>query len=136
MSIADTLQTLLFTLSHPSELSDEIDESKTSASVIFILDSFDEFLTHSRQALLYNLFDIAQSRKAPIAVICMGRQVNVVDGLEKRVKSRFGGRILQVGRPRTQNEFWEVCQAAMTVDESMAFSKVWNEHIKVFLLFH
>lgn len=134
MSIADTLTTLLFTLSHPTEISDEIDESKTSASVIFILDSFDEFLTHPRQALLYNLFDIAQSRKAPIAVICLGRQVNAIDGLEKRVKSRFGGRILQVGRPNTIEKFWDVCKAALTVEETHSFSRAWNQHIEVISL--
>jgi origin recognition complex subunit 4 len=131
MSFADTLTTLLYTLSHPSEMS-ETDGDVTSASVIFILDSFDEFLTHPRQALLYNLFDIAQSRKAPIAVICLGRQVNAVDGLEKRVKSRFGGRILQVSRPRTLNEFWNVCEAALKVDENLNdFAKDWNRYIDV-----
>jgi origin recognition complex subunit 4 len=131
MSFADTLTTLLYTLSHPSEIS-ETEGDVTSASVIFILDSFDEFLTHPRQALLYNLFDIAQSRKAPIAVICLGRQVNAVDGLEKRVKSRFGGRILQVSRPRTLNEFWNVCEAALKVDENLNdFAKDWNRYIEV-----
>lgn len=133
MSFADTLTTLLYTLSHPSEMI-ETEGNVTSASVIFVLDSFDEFLTHPRQALLYNLFDIAQSRKAPIAVICLGRQVNAVDGLEKRVKSRFGGRILQVGRPRTIEEFWGVCQAALKVDETLNdFATDWNRNIEVFI---
>jgi origin recognition complex subunit 4 len=131
MSFADTLTTLLYTLSHPSEIS-ETERDVTSATVIFVLDSFDEFLTHPRQALLYNLFDIAQSRKAPIAVICLGRQVNAVDGLEKRVKSRFGGRILQVSRPRTLNEFWNVCEAALKVDDDLNdFAKDWNRNIEV-----
>src|SRR5277367_2394236 len=131
MSFADTLTTLLYTLSHPSELSETTTENTTSASVIFILDSFDEFLTHPRQALLYNLFDIAQARKAPIAVICLGRQVNAIDGLEKRVKSRFGGRIQQTSRPTSLEAFWKVCEAALIVEETSAFSKEWNRHVKV-----
>ena len=130
MSFADTLATFLYTLSHPSEFSDT-SEDTTSSSVIFILDSFDEFLSHPRQALLYNLFDIAQSRKAPIAVICLGRQVNVIDGLEKRVKSRFGGRILQVGRPPDRMAFWTVCENALIVDDTPGFAREWNKHIKV-----
>ena len=131
MSFADTLTTLLYTLSHPSELS-ETNEGTTSAPVIFILDSFDEFLSHPRQALLYNLFDIAQSRKAPIAVICLGRQVNAIDGLEKRVKSRFGGRILQVSRPPDRKEFWNACESALTVDDEVSgFANEWNSHIRV-----
>lgn len=133
MSFADTLTSLLYTLSHPSELS-ETEEDITSASVIFILDSFDEFLSHPRQALLYNLFDIAQSRKAPIAVICLGQQVNAIDGLEKRVKSRFGGRILQVSRPSTVKDFWSVCEAALTVDDRFNFAPQWNKHIQVVLI--
>ena len=131
MSFADTLTTLLYTLSHPSELSDTTTENTTSASVIFILDSFDEFLTHPRQALLYNLFDIAQARKAPIAVICLARQVNAIDGLEKRVKSRFGGRIQQTSRPTSLEAFWKVCEAALTVEETSSFAKEWNRHVKV-----
>lgn len=133
MSFADTLTSLLYTLSHASELS-ETEEDITSASVIFILDSFDEFLSHPRQALLYNLFDIAQSRKAPIAVICLGQQVNAIDGLEKRVKSRFGGRILQVSRPSTVKDFWSVCEAALTVDDRFNFAPQWNKHIQVVLI--
>lgn len=132
MSFADTLTTFLYTLSHPSELS-ETKDNTTSSSVIFILDSFDEFLCHPRQALLYNLFDIAQSRKAPIAVICLGRQVNAIDGLEKRVKSRFGGRIVQVGRPDSREMFWNVCLAALTVEGTSLVTRDWNIHVKVFL---
>jgi len=132
MSFADTLTTFLYTLSHPSEL-EETNGNTTSTSLIFILDSFDEFLLHPRQALLYNLFDIAQSRKAPIGVICLGRQVNAVDGLEKRVKSRFSGRIEQVGRPRTREGFWSICEAALTVDDKPGFAREWNRFIKVIL---
>src|SRR5436190_2729652 len=126
MSFADTLTTFLYTLSHPTELDPSTTTSNpasTSTSIIFILDRFDEFLSHPRQALLYNLFDIAQSRKAPIAVICLGRQVNVIDGLEKRVKSRFGGRILQVGRPPDRMAFWTVCENALIVDDTPGFAR-------------
>ena len=135
MSFADTLTTFLYTLNHPNELSSEATQDgakTTSASVIFILDHFDEFLSHPRQALLYNLFDIAQSRKAPIAVICLGRKINAIDGLEKRVKSRFGGRIKQVSRPIDLEEFWKTCQAALSVDsEDSTFAREWNGHVQV-----
>ena len=85
--------------------------------------------------MLYNLFDIAQSRKAPIAVVCLGRQINAIDGLEKRVKSRFGGRIVQVSKPRMQEEFWDVCLAALSVEKDSGYGKVWNQHIKVSRVF-
>lgn len=39
-------------------------------SVLFFLDEFDMFChAHGSQTLLYNLFDIAQSRQAPICVL-------------------------------------------------------------------
>lgn len=67
-------------------------------------------------------------------MICLGRQVNAIDGLEKRVKSRFGGRILQVGRPKTKEEFWKVCNTALSVEEHGAFTQVWNRHVEVSFL--
>ena len=133
MSFADTLTTFLYTLSHATELDpSRTSENITTASVIFILDHFDEFLSHPRQALLYNLFDIAQARKSPIAVICLGRQVNAIDSLEKRVKSRFGGRIVPVARPKTVEEFWAVCRAALSVEESEGWGDNWDRLVEVF----
>jgi origin recognition complex subunit 4 len=40
-----------------------------TSAVIFILEEFDLFSHHPKQTLLYNLFDIVQSRVRPVAVI-------------------------------------------------------------------
>lgn len=64
----------------------------TSKSVVFILDEFDLFCAHHNQTLLYNLFDVSQSAQAPICVIGLTCHLNVVQLLEKRVKSRFSHR--------------------------------------------
>ena len=111
---ADTLTTLLALLSHPSELG-EPDAGQASKSVIFILDEFELFATHPRQTLLYNLFDIAQSRKAPIAVLGLTTRFDVAESLEKRVKSRFSHR--QVHLPLAKNfaSFREMCNSALLV---------------------
>lgn len=143
---ADTLASLLALLSHPSELS-ETDPSQTSKSVIFILDEFDLFATHSRQTLLYNLFDIAQARKAPIAVLGLTTRIDVVESLEKRVKSRFSHRYVHLSLPRTLSAFWDICKEALVADEeqiealdpdvNMAgwseFQKYWNSMLEVSL---
>lgn len=63
-----------------------------SKSVIFILKEFDLFCVHGNQTLIYNLFDVAQSAQAPICVIGLTRRNDVVELLEKRVKSRFSHR--------------------------------------------
>lgn len=65
---------------------------KSSKSIIFILDEFDLFCSHHKQTLLYNLFDVAQSSQAPICVLGLSCRLDVVQLLEKRVKSRFSHR--------------------------------------------
>ena len=115
-SYADTLSSLLALLSHPGEHA-ESDADQTAKSVIFVLDEFDLFTTHPRQTLLYNLFDIAQSRKAPITVLGLTTKIDVAENLEKRVKSRFSHRFVHLSLPRTLLDFWAVCRAALVVQE-------------------
>ncbi|CAG8982252.1 hypothetical protein HYALB_00004486 [Hymenoscyphus albidus] len=116
---ADTLASLLALLSHPSELSESSAE-QTAKSVIFVLDEFDLFTTHARQTLLYNLFDIAQARKAPIAVLGLTTRIDVVESLEKRVKSRFSHRYVYLSLPRSPPVFWDICKEGLTLDEAEA----------------
>jgi origin recognition complex subunit 4 len=80
------------------------------------LDEFDLFTTHSRQTLLYNLFDIAQARKAPIVVLGLTARIDVVESLEKRVKSRFSHRYVHLSLPRSLPAFWDTCKEGLLVD--------------------
>ncbi|XP_055372666.1 origin recognition complex subunit 4 [Condylostylus longicornis] len=66
--------------------------SKESKSVIFILEEFDLFCHHHGQTLLYNLFDISQSAQTPICVLGITCRLDVIELLEKRVKSRYSHR--------------------------------------------
>ncbi|XP_075168437.1 origin recognition complex subunit 4 [Haematobia irritans] len=66
--------------------------NKRSKSVVFILDEFDLFCSHHNQTLLYNLFDVSQSAQAPICVLGITCRLDVIELLEKRVKSRFSHR--------------------------------------------
>jgi origin recognition complex subunit 4 len=109
---ADTLSKLLALLSHPSEQIGE-DTEQVAKAVVFVMDEFDLFALHPRQTLLYNLFDIAQSRKAPITVLGLTTRVDVSEGLEKRVKSRFSHRYVHLSLPKTFSAFQEVCKAAL-----------------------
>ncbi|KAL8904058.1 MAG: hypothetical protein Q9207_003519 [Kuettlingeria erythrocarpa] len=113
---ADTLTSLLALLAHSPE--DEGKTDVTTRSVVFIIDEFDLFASHPRQTLLYNLFDIAQSRNAPIAVLGLTTRTNIIESLEKRVKSRFGQRYVNLTHPRTFNSFREMCKSALTSHQS------------------
>jgi origin recognition complex subunit 4 len=116
-SYADTLTMLLALLSHPDEIAGAAsDGANVAKSVIFIMDEFDLFATHARQTLLYNLLDIAQSRKAPIAVIGLTTRIDVTEALEKRVKSRFSHRYVHLSLPKTLSEFADVGKATLKID--------------------
>jgi origin recognition complex subunit 4 len=112
-SYADTLAMLLALLSHPSENRDPDSDDAVAKSVIFIIDEFDLFASHPRQTLLYNLLDIAQSRKAPIAVLGLTTRLDVTEGLEKRVKSRFSHRYVYLKLPSSLSAFTEIAKSAM-----------------------
>lgn len=150
-SYADTMASLLTLLSHAEDLDDPdamvvdgADDTvgKTAKSVIFNMDEFDLFTTHPRQTLLYNLFDIAQAKKAPIAVIGCSTRTDVVDLLEKRVKSRFSHRWLHVPAIKNLTGFEEalarcIClpvdgKEAINVSANDLESRQrWNDFIKV-----
>lgn len=141
-SYADTMASLLALLSHPEEMTDNAGTDQTAKSVIFILDEFELFATHPRQTLLYNLFDIAQARKAPIAVLGLTARVDVVETLEKRVKSRFSHRYVHLSLPKSLPAFWDICRRYLQVEEEdggggdtiagqAQFCQYWNSMIEV-----
>ncbi|KAI3337921.1 origin recognition complex subunit 4 C-terminus-domain-containing protein [Ustulina deusta] len=113
---ADTMASLLALLSHPEEITGT-EDGVTSKSVVFIIDEFELFATHARQTLLYNLFDIAQARKAPISVLGLTTRINVVESLEKRVKSRFSHRYVYLSPPKSLLAYWDICKQGLTVDK-------------------
>ena len=112
---ADTLTTLLALLSHPAEMGQEQEAGQITKSVVFVLDEFELFASHPRQTLLYNLFDIAQSRKAPIAVLGLTTRIDVAESLEKRVKSRFSHRYVHLGFAKSFTMFQEACKTAISL---------------------
>lgn len=143
-SYADTMASLLSLLSHPDEIIVDVTSTSgtqtTSKSIVFILDEFDLFTTHPRQTLLYNLFDIAQSRKAPIAVVGCSSRMDVIECLEKRVKSRFSHRWLLVPSCRTVSEWDAEVRRALLIDDEISlraseeeqnWTARWNTYIKV-----
>lgn len=145
-SYADTMASLLHLLSHPEELAVVLESdarATTTKSVILVMDEFDLFATHPRQTLLYNLFDIAQAKKAPIAVIGCSTRVDVAESLEKRVKSRFSHRWVHLSLPKSYQAFEAVIEAALcletaegdVMDEAQSsWQAAWNRYMKVGLL--
>lgn len=90
---------------------------KSSLPVIFILDEFDLFAQHPKQALLYNLFDAAQSAQNPMAVIGLTCRLDTLELLEKRVKSRFSHRQIYLFPSTNFGQFIEIAKGTLTLPQ-------------------
>lgn len=108
---------------------------------LVILDAFDLFALHARQSLLYCLLDTVQSCRAVpgnkgIAVVGVTTRVETINILEKRVKSRFSGRIIRTaGLPQLTN-WMEAIRSALCSpidDEEADWSAMWENSVDRFL---
>nr|XP_006820848.1 PREDICTED: origin recognition complex subunit 4-like [Saccoglossus kowalevskii] len=123
-SFAETLSFLLEALKS---------DKKTSRPVLFILDEFDLFAHHKNQTLLYNLFDISQSAQTPIAVFGLTCRLDVIELLEKRVKSRFSHRQIHIFSSLSFDEYIDAFLDILSLPKTFPdknFTKEWNSHIQ------
>lgn len=106
-----------------------------SRPVVVLLDAFHIFTEQARQALLYCLLDTVQSCRAGsssnrgLAVIGLTSRIDVVNLLEKRVKSRFSHRMLRTASMRRIDEWMavlEVCLKAKIQNEEGPVGDEWN----------
>ncbi|KAG8955402.1 hypothetical protein FRC04_008753 [Tulasnella sp. 424] len=131
-----------------------------SRPTIVALESFDLFATHARQALLYCLLDTAQachahsdsrtkegpSKRCGIAVVGLSARMDTLNLLEKRVKSRFSGRLIRVSPPSSFEEYVDVAKMVLQTsianedvlevdgDEEMdEWPSIWNQSVEAFL---
>ncbi|XP_075037025.1 origin recognition complex subunit 4 [Mixophyes fleayi] len=108
----------------------------SSCPVLFILDEFDLFAHHKNQTLLYNLFDIAQSAQTPVAVIGLTCRLDVMELLEKRVKSRFSHRQIHLLNSFRFSEYLEVFEDLLSLAPGFPdtqFAETWNTNIQSLL---
>ncbi|XP_078661688.1 origin recognition complex subunit 4-like [Branchiostoma floridae x Branchiostoma belcheri] len=108
--------------------------SRDSQAVLFVLEEFDLFAHHKNQTLLYNLFDVAQSQQAPITVIGLTCRLDVIELLEKRVKSRFSHRQIHLFNSLTFDRYLEVFSSLLTLPTAEVrdkkFCAKWNKHVQ------
>ena len=104
-----------------------------SRPVVFVLDEFDCFTQHHNQTLLYNLFDMSQSARTPIAVIGLTCHLNVIELLEKRVKSRFSHRQIHVFSTMEYSQYTELFKTLLSLPEDFtdkAYRQQWQQHLE------
>ncbi|XP_054720233.1 origin recognition complex subunit 4-like [Uloborus diversus] len=109
--------------------------NKESKSILFVLDNFDLFCGHKNQTLLYNLFDVAQSRQSPICVVGMSCRPDVLQVLENRVNSRFSHQKILLYDEMTLDEYIEAARNILSLKDftNVKFQKKWNSEVGLVL---
>lgn len=111
-------------------------DSESSKSVIVVIEEFDLFTAHKNQSLLYNLFDIAQSRQTPICILGCTRRLDVVELLEKRVKSRYSHRVVLTFPDYTLAQYRLHLRQLLSLPESFnckTFRRRWENRLHTLL---
>ncbi|KAF0761153.1 origin recognition complex subunit 4 [Aphis craccivora] len=108
-----------------------------SKSIIMVLDKFDMFCSHTNQTLLYNLFDSVQSQQNPLCIIGLTSRIDVIELLEKRVKSRFSHNILMLKPPSETSQLLERLKHSLTISKHCKVKadvlKNWNNNIDLLI---
>lgn len=132
--ISDTFSNVLAILDDASNKT--ASENKQSAAIIFVIDEFEKYTGNSKQALLYNLFDLSQTSSVPICVVGISTRISTRELLEKRVRSRFSQRVIALNRPQSVEEFWSNAKLNLTVNEETAgklhntgYAAAWNKSL-------
>lgn len=109
-------------------------------ATVIVLDAFDLFALHARQALLYCLLDTVQSCRVGqgckgLAVIGLTCRVDTINMLEKRVKSRFSGRMLRTACPSALDHWVLAAKEALCTpihqDEEEEWTGMWERSIEM-----
>ncbi|XP_067405594.1 origin recognition complex subunit 4 isoform X3 [Emydura macquarii macquarii] len=104
-----------------------------SCPVLFILDEFDLFVHHKNQTLLYNLFDISQSAQTPVTVIGLTCRQDILELLEKRVKSRFSHRQIYLMNSFDFKQYLRIFKEQLYLPAEFLdkpFTQTWNKNVQ------
>uniref|UniRef100_A0A672JPP4 Origin recognition complex subunit 4 n=1 Tax=Salarias fasciatus TaxID=181472 RepID=A0A672JPP4_SALFA len=108
-------------------------DRSSSRPVLFVLDEFDLFTQHKNQTLLYNLLDVSQSAQAPVAVVGLTCRLDVLELLEKRVKSRFSHRQIHLLSPLGFGQYLERVRAQLSLPDDFPdapFAAQWSASLQ------
>ncbi|XP_068446854.1 origin recognition complex subunit 4 [Clinocottus analis] len=108
-------------------------DRSSSRPALFVLDEFDLFAHHKNQTLLYNLLDVSQSAQAPIAVVGLTCRLDVLELLEKRVKSRFSHRQIHLLSNPTFAEYLRRVRSQLSLPDHFPdarFAVDWNAGVE------
>ncbi|NWY66869.1 ORC4 protein, partial [Erithacus rubecula] len=106
----------------------------SSCPILFVLDEFDLFVHHKNQTLLYNLFDISQSAQTPVTVIGLTCRQDILELLEKRVKSRFSHRQIYLMNSFDFKQYIKIFKKQLSLPAEFPdepFAQKWNNNVQL-----
>lgn len=137
-AISDTFTNILLTLDSNAPGREYDEEKEHPTPVIVIIDGIEKFTSNIKQTLLYNIFDLSQSSKIPIAVIGVSTMITTRELLEKRVRSRFSQRIIDITRAESMELFWNNAKLNFSVApkcfsefRNKEYPEQWNKYIEL-----
>jgi len=101
-------------------------DPNNSKPIVFVLEEFHLFCSHHNQTLLYNLFDMAQTRATPMVVIGISPELDVLESLEKRVRSRFNHRQIEMFPPKKFDDYFQIAKELLSPAKA---GNAWLKHI-------
>ncbi|CAL9729788.1 origin recognition complex subunit 4 [Monosporozyma unispora] len=115
---------LLDSASREKVSTSEDDASETTKiTVVFVFDEIDTFAGPVRQTLLYNLFDMVEHARVPVCIFGNTTKLNILELLEKRVKSRFSQRIIYMPQINDLDKFKMAIHEQLTIPENLDLNK-------------
>ncbi|XP_037123493.1 origin recognition complex subunit 4 isoform X1 [Syngnathus acus] len=108
-------------------------DRSSTRPILFVLDEFDLFAHHKNQTLLYNLLDVSQSAQAPVAVVGLTCRLDVLELLEKRVKSRFSHRQIHMLSNLSFSQYQERVASQLSLPDDFpdrSFAEDWNSGVQ------
>ncbi|KAH9927098.1 origin recognition complex subunit 4 C-terminus-domain-containing protein [Epithele typhae] len=116
---------------------------------VIVVEGFDLFAEHARQSLLYCLLDTAQACRAGtgsgsgMAIIGVTSRVDTLNLLEKRVKSRFSGRMIRTASPARFQHWIDLTKAVLstpppaatetTSEDGQEWTEMWQSSVETFV---
>ena len=92
-----------------------------SKPLLFIMEEFDLFTKNKTQLLLYTLLNTIQTSSTPMCLIGVTCRIDVLDLLEKRIKSRFSHRQIYLFNDFSFTEYLDMCKQFI----------LWNPDLKM-----
>lgn len=113
---------------------------KESKPIMFVLDEFDLFTKHKSQLLLYTLLNTIQTSKNPMCLIGSTCRLDVLDLLEKRIKSRFSHRQIYLLNEYTFDDYCNLAKEiilteinAINLDSEKTLKKSFQQYLDLVL---